>query len=126
MIAAGVLTYELLHTAIGLESSTITAVAGSLVTAVLLHGMLFAGLPRSRGQMARERLVTVMIVVLLGAALYGALTAVSHRAHWTTATPAEWVAYASLNAIGVGVILHVAIGRRWPFATISARMMIRA
>jgi len=26
------------------------------------------------------------------------------------------VTHASLDAIGVGVILHVAIGRRWPFA----------
>jgi hypothetical protein len=25
--------------------------------------------------------------------------------------------YAGLNAIGAGVILHVAIGHRWPFAS---------
>jgi len=54
--------------------------------------------------------------VLLGAGLYGVLTAIAHNAHWTAATPEEWVAYAGLNSIGVGVILHVAIGRRWPFA----------
>ena len=30
--------------------------------------------------------------------------------------PADWVSYAGLNAIGVGVILHVAIGKRFPFA----------
>jgi hypothetical protein len=57
--------------------------------------------------------------VLVAAALYGALTALAHQANWTTATPEEWVAYAGLNAIGVGVILHVAIGRRWPFASRS-------
>jgi hypothetical protein len=35
---------------------------------------------------------------------------------WTRAEPDEWIAFAGLNALGAGVILHVAIGRRWPFA----------
>jgi hypothetical protein len=30
--------------------------------------------------------------------------------------PEEWIAYAGLNAIGAAVLLHVAIGPRWPFA----------
>jgi hypothetical protein len=119
VLAAGALTYAILHAAIGLGPSTTTAVAGSLLTAVLLHGMLFEGLPRSPEHPARERALTSGIVVLLGAGLYGALTVLAHQAHWTTATPEQWVAYAGLNAIGLGVILHVAIGRRWPFATKS-------
>jgi hypothetical protein len=119
VLATGVLTYAILHTAIGLGPSTTTAVAGSLLTAVLLHGMLFEGLPRSPDHPARDRALTSGLVVLLGAGLYGALTALAHQAQWTTATPEEWVAYAGLNAIGLGVILHVAIGRRWPFATSS-------
>jgi hypothetical protein len=59
-------------------------------------------------------------VVLAAAALYAALTTIAHQARWTTTTPEEWVAYASLNAIGLGVILHVGIGRRWPFALAGA------
>jgi hypothetical protein len=78
--------------------------------------MLFEGLPRLPDHPGRERLIAGGIVVLLGAGLYGALTALAHQAHWSSATPDEWVAYAGLNAIGLGVILHVAIGRRWPFA----------
>jgi hypothetical protein len=116
VIAAGVATYAILHGAAGLGPSTATAVAGSLITAVLLHGMLFEGLPRLPDHPGRERLIAGGIVVLLGAGLYGALTALAHQAHWSSATPDEWVAYAGLNAIGLGVILHVAIGRRWPFA----------
>jgi hypothetical protein len=116
VLAAGVLTYAVLHAA-GLRPAIVTAVTGSLLTAVLLHGMLFEGVPRSPDHPARERTVTVGIVLLVGAGLYAALTAVAHQADWTTATPEEWVAYAGLNAIGLGVILHVAIGRRWPFAT---------
>jgi hypothetical protein len=116
VLGAGVLTYVGLHAAIGLAPSTTTAVTGSLLTAVLLQGLLFEGLPRSPDHPAWERVITTGIVVLLGAALYVLLTALAHQAHWTTATPTEWVAYAGLNAIGLGVILHVAIGQRWPFA----------
>jgi hypothetical protein len=117
VLAAGVLTYVVLYAAIGMGPSTTTAVTGSLLTAILLHGMLFEGLPRSPDHPARERTLTLGIVALLGSGLYAALTTLAHQAHWTTATPEEWVAYAGLNAIGLGVILHVAIGRRWPFAT---------
>ena len=52
----------------------------------------------------------------LTAALYAALTAYAGSVPFTSATGEEWVAHTGLNAIGVAVILHVAIGRRWPFA----------
>jgi hypothetical protein len=120
VIAAGVVTYAILHGAIGLDLSTTTAIAGSMITAVLLHGMLFEGLPRTPDHPGRERLIAIGIVVLLGAGLYVALTVLAHQARWTSATPHEWVAYAGLNGIGLGVILHVPIGRRWPFALAPA------
>jgi hypothetical protein len=62
--------------------------------------MLFEGLPRSPEHPARERALISGIVALLGTGLYGALTVLAHQAHWTTATPEQWVAYADLNAIG--------------------------
>jgi hypothetical protein len=40
---------------------------------------------------------------------------------WKRVEPEEFVAYAGLNAIGAGVILHVAVGRRWPFAAEAHR-----
>ena len=49
--------------------------------------------------------------------LYLGLRADAHSVGWMRAAPEEWVAYAGLNAIGAGVILHVAIGHRWPFAS---------
>jgi hypothetical protein len=79
--------------------------------------MLFERLPRSGDHPARERMIMLGTATLTAAALYAALTAIAHQARWTTATPEEWVTYAGLNAIGLGVILHVGIGRRWPFAT---------
>ncbi len=83
-------------------------------------GMLFEGLPPAGDNppagvsscSARSRSSP--------SALYAALTAIAHQARWTTATPEEWVTYAGLNAIGLGVILHVGIGRRWPFAVAPA------
>jgi hypothetical protein len=117
VIVAGVVTYVILHNAVGLTPTKVSAVAGAALTAVLLRGMLFESLPRSGDHPARERLIMLGTAALTAAALYGALTAIAHQARWTTATPEEWVTYAGLNAIGLGVILHVGIGRRWPFAT---------
>jgi hypothetical protein len=119
VIVAGVVTYVILHSAVGLTPPKASAVAGAALTAVLLRGMLFEGLPRSGDNPARARLIMLGAVALVAAALYAALTAIAHQARWTTATPEEWVTYAGLNAIGLGVILHVGIGRRWPFATAS-------
>jgi hypothetical protein len=34
----------------------------------------------------------------------------------TRATPDEWLTTAALSFIGAGIILHVGIGLRWPFA----------
>jgi hypothetical protein len=36
--------------------------------------------------------------------------------HWTKATPDNWITTAALSFIGTGIITHVAIGLRWPFA----------
>jgi len=64
----------------------------------------------------RGRVVPLAATVALAAVLFAALTAYAESVPFTSATSAEWVAHAGLNAIGVSVILHVAIGRRWPFA----------
>jgi hypothetical protein len=46
------------------------------------------------------------------------LDAVAAKVSFTRASPDAWVAHAGLNAIAVSTILHVAIGRRWPFPPI--------
>jgi hypothetical protein len=127
VIVAGVVTYVFLHSAIGLSPPKASAVAGAALTAALLRGMLFEGLRRPGDNPAGERVNILGTVALAAAALYAALTAIAHQARWTTATPEEWVTYAGLNAIGLGVILHVGIGRRWPFAPArTTRCVIRA
>lgn len=115
VIVAGVATYVVLHVGFGITPALISAVAGSALAAVLLQGMLFDGVPRLTDHPGSERLITVAIITVLAVALYAGLTAIAHQARWTTATPEEWVSYACLDALGLGVILHVGIGRRWPF-----------
>jgi hypothetical protein len=78
--------------------------------------MLLDGWLRTYLSPGRERLITLAGIVLLATALALLLTAYADGRHFTRASPDEWVSHVALDAIGVSVILHVAIGRRWPFA----------
>jgi hypothetical protein len=92
----------------GIRSGDVAAAAGSVIAASLVFGVLFDGWLRSRAW-------TVVAVVALAATLDTALSAYAGGLSWTAARAQDWVAHAELNAIGVSVIAHVAIGRRWPF-----------
>ena len=56
------------------------------------------------------------LTALVALALDRALAAYADSIRWTRATPSEWITAAALSFIGAGVILHVGIGLRWPFA----------
>jgi hypothetical protein len=116
VIGGGVVTYVVAHSIGGVRPARLSAVAGSVVAAGLLLGMLLDGWLRTRLAPAQERLVTFAGIVLLATTFAVLLTAYADGRHFSRATPDEWVAHVGLNAIGVSVILHVAIGRRWPFA----------
>jgi hypothetical protein len=113
VIGGGWLTYLALHRLAGWRAPTISAAGGAVVAAALLVGMLFEGWPGVGD--ARGRALTLAATAVLSAALYAALAAYAAGVAWTRAEAADWVAHAGLNAIGAGVILHVAIGKRWPF-----------
>jgi hypothetical protein len=115
VIVGGTLTYLALHEAIGLNEATITAVVGTVIAATLLHAMLFNGFPRLADHPARERVSALVIVAGTSLVLYTIFSFIADQADWTAASPEQWVGYAALNALGLGVILHVGIGRRWPF-----------
>jgi hypothetical protein len=114
VLAAGLVTYLGLR-ALGVESVTVAAVAGSVIAAGLVIGMLFEGWLESFLSATRARLAQGCTVAALAALLYLALKGYAGAVDFTRANPEEWIAYAGLNAIGAGVILHVAIGHRWPF-----------
>jgi hypothetical protein len=111
VIAGGWLACRVLLRAAHLTPALIGAAAGSVVAAGLIIGMLFDGWLGS--------LPGAATVAVLAALLYAGLHALAHAAAWTRAEPEEWAAYAGLNAIGIAVIMHVAIGRRWPFAALT-------
>jgi hypothetical protein len=113
VIGGGWLTYLALHRLAGWRPATISAGGGAIVAGALLVGMLFEGWPGVED--GRGRTVTLAGIAFVSAALYVALTAYADSLDWTRAEAEDWVAHAGLNAIGAGVILHVAIGKRWPF-----------
>jgi hypothetical protein len=115
VVAVGCGAYLTLAVLTGLRPAAVAAIAGCVVAAGLLVGMLLDGWPDSLLAPAPARVAKVAAVALLSALLFAGLEALAQGADWNRATPEEWTAYVALNAIGVGVILHVAIGRRWPF-----------
>jgi hypothetical protein len=120
VIAAAILTYLAADTA-GVAAVMMIALAGSFIAAALVTGLLFDGwLPRSpRPSWCRP--AAVALDLALAAVLYAPVNAYADHLHWTTAHPIEWVAHVMLNAMALSVILHVAIGRRWPFGSPGMR-----
>jgi hypothetical protein len=114
VLAAGCGAY-LAIAALSEGPAAVAAVAGCVVAAGLIVGMLFDGWPDPLLAPAPARVAKLAAVALLSALLYAGLGGLARGADWSRAEPEEWTAYVALNAIGVGVILHVAIGRRWPF-----------
>jgi hypothetical protein len=92
----------------GVRPAVIAPAAGSFIAAALVIGVLFEGWLSSYA-------VALVAVVALAAAMDWALGAYAGSLAWNTGSAHDWVAHAELNAIGVSVIAHVAIGRRWPF-----------
>jgi hypothetical protein len=114
-IGGALLTYAAARRLGDARTTTVGAVAGSFIAAGLLVGMLVDGSLRLRLPPAQERLATAAAVALGATAAYLALHRYADGLAWSKAEPDEWVAHVGLDAVGVGVILHVAIGRRWPF-----------
>jgi hypothetical protein len=108
VIAAGLLAYLVLHGVAGVGTDPLAAYAACFVAAALVLGMLLEGwLSRS---------VTVIAAVALAAVLALTLYAVAGSLRFTRASADAWVTHVALNALSASVLLHVAIGRRWPFA----------
>ncbi|MFB4307274.1 hypothetical protein [Actinomadura sp. GTD37] len=111
-VLGGVLTFAAGH-ALGLDATRIAALAGCFAAAGLLFGMLFEGWIRGRA----ARPVLLVLTAAAAALLAAGLDAIAATVHFTDADTDDWVEHASLNALSTSIILHVAIGRRWPFAS---------
>jgi hypothetical protein len=114
VLGGGIVSYVTAHRLLGFDAVWIAAVAGCFIAAGLLLGMLFEGwlgdLPAPV-----ERAVLLLATLALTALLAIALTAAADTVHLTRVGADDWVEHASLNALSTAIILHVAVGRRWPF-----------
>jgi hypothetical protein len=116
VIAPGALTYLLLRDIAHWQPDAISAACGCVIAAVLVAGMLFEGWPATRLPPARGRLLTLFLTALVAIALDRALAAYADGVTWIRATSDDWITTAALSFLGVGIIAHVAVGLRWPFA----------
>jgi hypothetical protein len=110
VIAGGWVVYVLLGAA-DLAPASIGAAAGSVVAARPIIGMLFEGWLDSP--------LGTASVTALAAPRYVGLQALAHIRSLDQGRAGGVDAHAGLNAIGVAVIMHVAIGRRWPSAALT-------
>jgi hypothetical protein len=118
-VIGAALATEALAAAGGLEPVETIALAGSLIAAALIFAMLFDGWVPGRPSVARQRALVLCLSLAGATLLYGGLDAYARSRPWTTVEPLQWVAHVVLNAISLSVILHVGIGRRWPFAEVA-------
>jgi hypothetical protein len=117
VIGLGAATYAVLRDAAGLSPGIIGAVCGCVISATLVVAMLFEGWPAALLRPAFSRVLTLVLIVVVAVGLYYALAAYADGVRWIRATPDDWITTAALSFAGAGIILHVAIGLRWPFAT---------
>jgi hypothetical protein len=111
VIGGGILTFVITRELLGLDVNRIGALAGCFIAAGLFLGMLFEGSFSGRAERPLHLLSIVALTALLAVVLY----AFAGTMQFTRANVDEWVEHASLNALATSIILHVAIGRRWPF-----------
>ncbi len=116
VIGLGVGSYLLARDLGGWQPASISAACGCVISAVLVVGMLFDNWPGSQAGPGLHRMLTLLLTSAVALALYRTLIAYADGVRWVRATPEDWVTTAALSFIGAGIILHVGIGLRWPFA----------
>jgi hypothetical protein len=116
VIGLGALTYLMLRDIAHWPPAAIGAACGCVISAALVVAMLFEGWPAARLPSAASRALTLALTALVALALHRALTSYANGVHWTRATPDQWITTATLSYAAAAIILHVGIGRRWPFA----------
>lgn len=115
LVAAGAaFSYFMLTEWAGVEKPVTLAGAAGFSSAGLVIGMLFEGVFRSHFSRPQERAVTFAATVVLGLLLTVVLLVYARTLSWSEATAEAWVGHVCVNALGLSVILHVAVFHRWP------------
>jgi len=113
VVAGAWASFTLVHRAV--SAPVITAGSGALIAAGLVVSMLFENAVRPHVPARVDRGLSVAVIAALATALFAVLTAYARTVDFGRGDPADWVTHACLNALAFSVILHVAVGRRWPF-----------
>ena len=121
VIGLGAATYAVLRDAAGLTPGLIGAVCGCVISGALVVAMLFEGWPAALLGPAAGRVLTLALTGVVAVVLYFTMAAYADGVRWIRATPNDWITTAALSFAGAGIILHVAIGLRWPFAAPGVR-----
>jgi hypothetical protein len=114
VLGGGIVSYVAAHRLLGFDAERIAAVAGCFIAAGLVLGMLFEGLFGDL-PVPVERAVLLLGTLALTAVLAVALGAAADTVQLERVSADDWIQHASLDALSTAVILHVAVGRRWPF-----------
>jgi hypothetical protein len=112
----GALTYLLLRNLAHWLPDAIGAVCGCVISAVLIVAMLFEGWPAAQRPAVAGGALTLALTAVVAVVLNRGLAAYADGVGWIRATPNDWITTAALSFIWAGIILHVGIGLRWPFA----------
>ena len=113
VIACGWLSYLFAGHVLGWPPARIAEVSGSAIAAVLVIAMLFEAWPGIRlSEVPGRTLVLIMVAVLTGV-LSSVLPVVASRLGVPDREALSWSTHATLNALSLAVILHVAVWRRW-------------
>jgi hypothetical protein len=121
VIGGGAATYLVLRDLANLPPQAIGAACGCAVSAGLVVALVFEGWPGALlRRPAARRVVAIVLTAAVAAGLNRALAGYADSVHWIRATADDWVTIAGLAFSAVGIILHVAIGQRWPLSATIA------
>lgn len=113
VLGCGVATYGAATQLFRAEPDRVAALAASVIAASVVWGMLAEGWPLADPE-GHGGVVALAVAIPLGLAFFAILRLSASNAHWDRVSADDWVAYTAANAVGGAVILHVAVGRRWP------------
>jgi hypothetical protein len=121
MLGGGLLSYLVLHALLGFGALSIAAVAGCFIASGLLLAIQFEDVLRGRMGASAERGSLLLLTIAATALLAALLEIAAGSMHLTRVHSQDWIEHASLNALSTSILLHVAVGKRWPFGNAGRR-----
>jgi hypothetical protein len=113
VIACGWVTYLFASSVLSWTPSRIAEVSGSAIAAILVVAMLFEAWPAIRLTEVPGRTLALVLVAVLTFVLATFLPVVAGWLGVPSRQALSWSTHATLNALSLAVILHVAVWRRW-------------